>query len=362
MEPCRDKKILNIDDRGSSSAAVTITPPVLSVIPDQLGDEKGGHGESVIFSIVPGLRHPVRVVLAAQKEGKTSRTNMTTFPNCQQCKEKYFSREICRVELSHTALPWKDTYLCITMDETCFVVERRREEEPSSSTIGVSATSNSDKSSPRLPCPDHFYIAKGREESEELEFITFLTDALFPPITSTIMPIDSLDATTTTISTTTISTTTESVVTKIDTASARTIEIEEDLSCRYEYPVRNKYTDKQLHCTRCKKHSRKSKRCREELKHLGLPWSCKYFTLFIATDEERVSIQAEEKKQSVVGAQMKSIVDDIFSMEDRPPFSNTFMVSLADKSKFEINISENTKKKNSARVNDNWEQGRQQHN
>ena len=350
MEPCHDKKIINIDDRGSSSAAVTITP-VSSVIPDQLGEEKR-HRESIIVNI-PGLRHPVRVVLAAQKEGKTSRMN-TPFPKCQQCKDKYFSREICRVELSHTALPWKDTYLCITMDETCFV-ERRREEESSSPT-GVSATSDSDKSSPRLPCLDHYYIAKGREESEELEFITFHTDALFPPITSTIMPIDSLDATTTTISTTT-----ESVVAKIDTTSTRTIEIEEDLSCRYEYSVKNKYTDKQLHCTRCKNHSRKSKRCREELKHLGLPWSCKYFTLFIATDEERISIQAEEKKQSVVGAQMKSIVDDIFSMEDRPPFSNTFLVSLADKSKFEINVSEN-KKKNSARVNDNWEQGRQQHN
>ena len=273
---------------------------------------------------------------------------------------------MCRVELSHTGLPWNDTYLCITIDETCF---EKKQGEGNSCTIAASATSgSSDTSDPlvRRLVSNQYYVAKGNEfeESEQDIKLSPVTDAavLNPGDISTTTPIDSLDATTTTISTTTISTTTESVVTKIDTASARTIEIEEDLSCRYEYPVRNKYTDKQLHCTRCKKHSRKSKRCREELKHLGLPWSCKYFTLFIATDEERVSIQAEEKKQSVVGAQMKSIVDDIFSMEDRPPFYNTFLVSLADKSKFEINVSENTKKKNSARVNDNWEQGRQQHN
>ena len=121
MQPCRDKKRLKqINGRGSSSSsAVAISTPVSSVVTEQVGEQEKRNRESIIINI-PGLQHPVRVVLAAQEEGKVSSTNMI-FLKCGQCKEKHLSREMCRVELSHTGLPRNDTtYLCITIDETCF--------------------------------------------------------------------------------------------------------------------------------------------------------------------------------------------------------------------------------------------------
>lgn len=41
-------------------------------------------------------------------------------PVCQRCKKNYKTREHCRVKEGHTGLPWTDTYICITFDNSCF--------------------------------------------------------------------------------------------------------------------------------------------------------------------------------------------------------------------------------------------------
>ena len=178
------------------------------------------------------------------------------------------------------------------------------------------------------------------EESEQIK-PSFLADAVSNPgDISTTTKIDESLVENATIAT-------EESTNKNSDSKIRTAEIKKVVSYCFEYPAENKYTDKQRHCTLCKGRYHSSSNCRKMLKHLGLPWSCNYFTLFIATDEERVStIQAEEQPCAPQGAQMKSIVNDIFSMEDRPPFSNTFLLKVADhdkdgRSKFEINVSKN---------------------
>ena len=141
------------------------------------------------------------------------------------------------------------------------------------------------------------------EESEQIK-PSFLTDAVLNPgDISTTTPIDESMVENATIAT-------ES--TNKNSDSKITAEIEKDVSYCFEYPAQNKYTDKQLHCTLCKRRGHSSSQCRKLRKHLRLPWLCNYFTLFVATDEERVStIQAEEQPCAPPqGAQMKSIVND----------------------------------------------------
>lgn len=41
-------------------------------------------------------------------------------PVCARCKKNYKTREHCRTKEGHTGLPWTDTYMCITLDNTCF--------------------------------------------------------------------------------------------------------------------------------------------------------------------------------------------------------------------------------------------------
>jgi hypothetical protein len=41
-------------------------------------------------------------------------------PVCAICKNGFKSKAICRETKGHTDLPWSDTYVCITLDDTCF--------------------------------------------------------------------------------------------------------------------------------------------------------------------------------------------------------------------------------------------------
>ena len=37
---------------------------------------------------------------------------------CKKCKKNYKSREICRSNSGHNALPWNVVYLCVVIDES----------------------------------------------------------------------------------------------------------------------------------------------------------------------------------------------------------------------------------------------------
>lgn len=127
------------------------------------------HEESIIIKI-PGLQQPVRVVgsfakcvpaSAIEQTEDLNPSNFTLtrrdnrridqnvpgggyeFIKCVYCKIGLKKREDCRVPQAHTFLPWKYMYLCITIDDSCF--ELQKKSPPSSASS--------------LP-PDQYYIAK----------------------------------------------------------------------------------------------------------------------------------------------------------------------------------------------------------
>jgi hypothetical protein len=46
-------------------------------------------------------------------------------PVCERCKKNYKTRELCRNRDRHTSLPWTETYVCITVDESCSPPEQK---------------------------------------------------------------------------------------------------------------------------------------------------------------------------------------------------------------------------------------------
>ena len=189
--------------------------------------------ESIIVNI-PGLLYPVRVVAAR---------NMRIFPKCRQCKEKLTSRAICRQ--NHTCLPWKDTYLCITIDETCF--ERKQSEGNFCTAASATSTCPDARTGPsaaaRRPMLDQYYVAKGNELART------------PAIDESLVK----NATIATEST------------NKNSDSKITAEIKKDVSYCFEYPTQNKYTDKQLHCTLCQGRNHSVSKCRKAPTHLDYP-------------------------------------------------------------------------------------------
>lgn len=44
-------------------------------------------------------------------------------PVCARCKKNYKTREHCRNKEAHTARPWADTFMCISLDDTCLTAD-----------------------------------------------------------------------------------------------------------------------------------------------------------------------------------------------------------------------------------------------
>uniref|UniRef100_A0A7S3VAI8 Uncharacterized protein n=1 Tax=Chaetoceros debilis TaxID=122233 RepID=A0A7S3VAI8_9STRA len=65
-------------------------------------------GNSIRAS-VPGLKNEVEIPFPDRK-----------LPVCKRCKKIYKTRELCRVRDRHTEIPWSTTYICVTLDESCF--------------------------------------------------------------------------------------------------------------------------------------------------------------------------------------------------------------------------------------------------
>lgn len=64
---------------------------------------------NIIRCSIPGLKDTVDIPFP---DGK--------LPVCQKCKKIYKTRELCRVRDRHTEAPWSTTYVCVTVDESCF--------------------------------------------------------------------------------------------------------------------------------------------------------------------------------------------------------------------------------------------------
>lgn len=68
-------------------------------------DQKG----NVLTYTIPGLKRSIDIPFPDRK-----------LPVCKRCKKIYKTRELCRIRDGHTDIPWNTTYVCITLDESCF--------------------------------------------------------------------------------------------------------------------------------------------------------------------------------------------------------------------------------------------------
>ncbi len=64
---------------------------------------------NVLTYTIPGLKRSIDIPFPDRK-----------LPVCKRCKKIYKTRELCRIRDGHTDIPWNTTYICITMDESCF--------------------------------------------------------------------------------------------------------------------------------------------------------------------------------------------------------------------------------------------------
>lgn len=66
------------------------------------------HSESLLFT-VPGLSNPIRAIMPVD----------TKLKSCQQCKQAFLPRDVCRKTYNHTSMPWSETHFCICIDDSC---------------------------------------------------------------------------------------------------------------------------------------------------------------------------------------------------------------------------------------------------
>lgn len=59
--------------------------------------------------LIPGLQNTIEIPFPDNK-----------LPVCKRCKKNYKTRELCRIRDCHDDLPWNTTYICVTLDESCF--------------------------------------------------------------------------------------------------------------------------------------------------------------------------------------------------------------------------------------------------
>jgi hypothetical protein len=67
---------------------------------------------SILRFTPPGLSYPIDIPFPGR-----------VLPVCARCKKNYKTREHCRSKEGHNGLPWTDTYICITLDNTCFAAD-----------------------------------------------------------------------------------------------------------------------------------------------------------------------------------------------------------------------------------------------
>lgn len=122
----------NADPTSSSSCQ---TPP-------GAGQQQQSWAESLIIAI-PGLCHPIHAFFPPSILSK-----------CQLCKDKFIDRDTCRLRHKHTRLPWNNTFLCITIDPSAFLLVEKDD------IITDSSSSSSSALCRRYLSRDQVYVAK----------------------------------------------------------------------------------------------------------------------------------------------------------------------------------------------------------
>ncbi len=54
----------------------------------------------------------------SNKRNNSSNMNIQ-LPVCAKCKRHYKTRDICRIKFGHTDVPWTNTFICITLEDSC---------------------------------------------------------------------------------------------------------------------------------------------------------------------------------------------------------------------------------------------------
>jgi hypothetical protein len=78
-----------------------------------------GPNENLIRFTPPGFCHSINVQFPRQR-----------LPVCESCKKRSKTREQCRARDCHTALPWCDTFVCISLDNSCTGSDGKLLDEP----------------------------------------------------------------------------------------------------------------------------------------------------------------------------------------------------------------------------------------
>ncbi len=77
-----------------------------------LAKKRKGKKQNVLTCSIPGLPYEMDFAFPT---GKLS--------VCDKCKKIYKTRKLCRERDGHTTFPWNKTYICFTLDESCFELD-----------------------------------------------------------------------------------------------------------------------------------------------------------------------------------------------------------------------------------------------
>ena len=58
-------------------------------------------------------------ITATSHNNNKSNNTAISLPVCAKCKRNYKTRDNCRIKFGHNDVPWTNSYICITIDESC---------------------------------------------------------------------------------------------------------------------------------------------------------------------------------------------------------------------------------------------------
>lgn len=73
-----------------------------------IGQQPRPSARNTLYLDIPGLSSSLKV-----------RFPECRLPVCGKCKKNYKTRDMCRTQGEHTALPWSTVYICCTLDSSC---------------------------------------------------------------------------------------------------------------------------------------------------------------------------------------------------------------------------------------------------
>lgn len=258
---------------------------------------------------------------------------------CQLCKDRFIDRDACRVSHKHTRLPWNNTFLCITIDSSAFVVVHDDSDDHnnnSNSSINDGVLSSSSLCRRRL-ARDQVYVAKPSfatfkqhggvpdqehekgveactrqhelftttkkeggsdqqevresQEQEEQKLVTHHSHFVFTETSEMIM--------TTRMNTNSKTTSHNATTTGTPKEGERVLVYDNKNSSSIDTVVNSTTTSMNTQhgdvrlgaCLSCAMNNYSRKKCRHAFKHITIPHNTIHLTLYIATPEERSTLK-----------------------------------------------------------------------